>query len=442
MTTMNREVMSLSDTVWLRLEDPRDPVDIVALVLLDAVPETSSIERLVVTRLLDRYPRFRQRAVEPSGGIGRPRWETDPGFTLERHVRRVLSEGRSLPALIEDVTNRPWDFDHPPWQLEVVHGLDAGGAIIARLHHCIADGFALGRVMLSLCDGNFSSEPPPAKTSAPVGLRGAVREARRAAAAAAHLLFLPFDRASPLRGELSGRRHVAWSRAIPIERIKRIGAPFGATVNDLLLGAMTGALRRFLLLRGDPADDVRAIVPINLRPAHWIEEMEPVLGNRFGLVYLDLPTRARDPRERLELLEKRMQAIKASADPMVSWGVLTGIGALPSRLEHVATDIFGRKASVVATNVPGPRRRLSLAGCGVTDLVFWVPHPAHLGIGISIISYAGTVRVGVRADVALVADPTTITGAFEDELDALEQAANASAEGARGAGSARESCAG
>jgi diacylglycerol O-acyltransferase len=215
-------------------------------------------------------------------------------------------------------------------------------------------------------------------------------------------------------------KRAAWSEPIPLAEVRAAGARAGCTINDVLVAAAAGALRRYLGTRGDEVDgldglDLRAAVPVNLRPADQAHR----LGNRFGLVFLSLPLGVADPRERLAEVKRRMDELKSSLQPVVAFGALAGIGLLPTRLQPLPVQFFGSKASLVLTNVPGPRERLHLAGEPVRRAMFWVPQSGRLGLGISILSYAGEVLVGVAADAGLIPDPQVIVDAFHTEIEAL-----------------------
>jgi hypothetical protein len=161
--------------------------------------------------------------------------------------------------------------------------------------------------------------------------------------------------------------------------------------------------------------DIRAVVPVNLRPESDVVK----LGNRFGLVFLALPVGIADRRQRLRELKRRMDAIKASSEPMVIYGLLNAVGLTGPRIESVALQLFGSKATAVMTNVPGPREELYLAGKAMRSMMFWVPQSARLGLGVSILSYAGQVRLGVATDSGLVPDPESIIEAFQSEMSAM-----------------------
>jgi WS/DGAT/MGAT family acyltransferase len=233
-----------------------------------------------------------------------------------------------------------------------------------------------------------------------------------------HILLLPFDPPSRLRGRPSGERRVAWSRKMALAPVKRMAASRHATINDVLVGALASAFRRYLLSHGDEPVPVRAIVPVNLRPPRAPgDSLLDEHHNWFGLVFLDLPIDDPDRESRLSKLRREMNRIKASKEAVVSLAVLEVLGRSPAIVEHLADEVFARKASLVITNVPGPRSKLRLAGRRLQDMVFWAPHPCGLGCGASILSYAGLVRVGIRSDAAVVPDPELIAHYFEQELE-------------------------
>jgi diacylglycerol O-acyltransferase len=238
------------------------------------------------------------------------------------------------------------------------------------------------------------------------------------------MAILPLARPTVLGRPLTGERRAAWSRALPLRALRDVARARGATVNDVLVASLSGALRGHLAERGEDVDrfDLRALVPVNLRP-HLPPALGGELGNVFGLVFLSLPVHAASARDRLALVAARMAELKRSPDAIVSYAVLQLIGHLPGPLEWLVTEFFSRKASLVVTNVPGPREPLHLAGHLIRRIAFCVPHPAALGLGVSIMSYAGEVRVGARADVGVIPDPHDLVARIGPELAALEDVA-------------------
>lgn len=439
------EPLTATDAAWFRMEERRNPVDIGSLMLFDGELSEQRLRAVISERLLV-HPRFSQRVVDTRLGLTPPHWEDEPGFSLDRHLHRAaLPAGAGLAelqAFVGAVMSEPMDMTRSPWLLYLVDGLERGTALVSRIHHCMGDGFALMQILLSLADsddsGSQAATHEAPKPPTPSGSREASEMAHHriaslshlagdAVRALGHLLLLPFDPQSSLRAPLGGTRRVAWSEGIALSRVKAIGRSRGATVNDVLLTAVTGGLRRYLADRGDPVDDLtlRAIVPVNLRPPDQPIDLEH--GNWFGLLFVELPVHEKSAGARARALEATIDRIKRSQEGIVSLGVLNAMGRAPAAVEHVLDDVFARKGSLVVTNVPGPRKRLTLAGSRLDDMMFWAPHSGGLGLGVSILSYAGTIRIGIRSDAAVVPDPGVLARSVEREIDRLEAGTQAGA---------------
>jgi hypothetical protein len=169
------------------------------------------------------------------------------------------------------------------------------------------------------------------------------------------------------------------------------------------------------------------MVPVDLRPPERIGQ----LGNEFGLVLLELAvTEARADR-RLALTKARMDALKSSPEPLATKALLNLLGRGPKLLEDVSNDLFGRKASVVMTNVVGPSEVLYLAGVPIDRILPWAPHPGRqLGMAVSILSYRGSASLTVIGDARLVPDPERITADFAREFGKLLKGATTPSAGA------------
>ena len=189
----------------------------------------------------------------------------------------------------------------------------------------------------------------------------------------------------------------------------------------MLVSAVTGALADHLRASGDVPDEVHALVPFNLRPLD--EPLPRELGNRFGLVLLGLPVGVADPVLRTIEVKRRMDAIKGSHEGAFAFGILGLMGRTPVQLEQRLLDYFTAKGSMVLTNVPGPRKRLSLAGTPLSGVLVWAPCSGSVGMSVSVFSYAGKVTVGFLTDAGLVSDPQALADGFRDELLALARAA-------------------
>jgi WS/DGAT/MGAT family acyltransferase len=187
-------------------------------------------------------------------------------------------------------------------------------------------------------------------------------------------------------------------------------------VNDVLVAVVAGALRRFLVEHREQPRDVRAIVPINLRTSTRLTD----LGNDFGLVVVSLPLAISDPVARLEEAKRRMDVLKSSPLTIATPDLLRSTSVMPRFIEQRGAAFFGKKTSLVLTNVPGPREPLRLLGIPIERVVFWVPQAARVCIGISILSYAGDVTLGVMCDSAIIREPQHIADELEREIDLLD----------------------
>ena len=441
--------MSSVDAAWLGMEDPTNLMMVTGVLALDGRADVKKL-RTVLDRRLAPFGRFHQKVVRPRSRANMPHWQDDAKFDIANHVSHIALPApgdRALGELVSELMSTPLDFSKPLWHVHVVDGYETGSVVVARIHHCLADGIALVRVILSLTDSSADAGPPRRRTEhAPAGspldwlpaaiargvgagqelvanpdrVAGLARLGVEGAYRLGRLVMLPPDPPTAFKGPLGRRKRAAWSRPLPLEDFKSIGKAFGATVNDVLVGAAAGALRRYLERRGEPTDGlaIRASVPVNLRP---LEDAHH-LGNSFGLVFLSLPVGVVDPVRRLRLIKKEMDELKRSPEALVAYGVLSVMGVAPVEIEQLGLRFFGSKATTVLTNVPGPREPLYLAGRKLERVMFWVPQSGRLGLGISILSYAGTVMMGVASDEGLVPDPERIVEAFAREMESMKAA--------------------
>ena len=457
---MSAKRMNYADAAWLRMDRPTNLMVVNSVLWFDEPLDIERAREILRVRLVERFPRFHQRIVEPRLGIGVPSWEDDPNFDLDRHIHHIAlpapGDKAALEALVSDLTVTPLDRSKPLWDTYLVDGYGDGVAMISRMHHCIADGIALSRLLLSLTDAQPEAgiAPPQdgaarrsrvASIAAPVKAGAGLAEAglhesfeilahpaseltalaargSAEARALAKLLLTGSDAKTVFRGELGVARKVIWSEPMPLEKIKAIGHATGTTVNDVLIAAMTGALHRYLSGRRSVVKEIRTMVPFNLRPLE--EPLPRELGNRFGLVYLTLPVGIATPASRLADVHRRMEAIKHSPEAVLSYGILEVIGLTPPQIEQRLLDVFAQKVTAVMTNVPGPREPLYFAGTKLAGVVGWVPAAGSIGMGMSIFSYNGGVTVGFQVDAGLVPDPETIIADYEREVTALQRLAS------------------
>lgn len=388
----------------------------------------------------------------------------------------------TLQAYLEDQIHRPFDRLHPLWEYHFIDGYRSGAAIMSRFHHALADGAALTEVLLSTTDdtpdGDLPEpqrrrrpEPEPehlaARPTAPEAagrvtqgnlpipasaLLGAATwmagQASSAARGALHLLsslphladprtivdvltltqqtgyvtgklLLAGNPPSPLSGNPGPIKRVVWSAAHPLDEIKNAGRLAGATVNDVLVTAVSDAFARYLRNHGADPVDLVTMIPVNLRKPG--EPLPRELGNKFALVFLRLPSGGHAPLERLSLAKQRMDDIKRSPEAVITFGMITAIGRTKPDIERVLVDFFSNKAIGVTTNVPGPPERRYMGGAPMAGVLGWVPGSGRQGVGVCIFTYDGTVRVGFKVDAGIVPDPEKLVHAFDESISNLLQ---------------------
>ena len=451
---IRRSPMSRVDTAWLRMERPTNLMMISGVMMFETPLDIKTLRKVIETKFLS-YPRFRQKVIDtPTGAF----WQDDQDFDIDWHIRLTALPGRAgkkeLERLTSQMASTPLDKTKPLWQFHLVEKFGGGSAMITRIHHCYADGMALVQVILSMTEMGEDTKRKAAlakrwlkkEEHAPVAKRvGAIdrymqlggkmlekgmdfyRDPTLAAMLASEgvdiakevgmALALPDDPETVLKGRLGVSKRVAWAEKLDLDEVKSVSRALCCTVNDLLLASATGALRSYMLERGEHLDGItlRATVPVNLRPLEHAKQ----LGNHFGLVFLELPVGEANPMRRLERVAACMKVLRKSRQAVATYGALAAVGMAPPPLQAFALEMFSRKASAVATNVPGPQMPLYLGGRKITDMMFWVPQTGSIGLGISILSYNGAVHFGLMADAKLMPDPDSVIRRFRPEFEKL-----------------------
>jgi diacylglycerol O-acyltransferase / wax synthase len=233
-----------------------------------------------------------------------------------------------------------------------------------------------------------------------------------------YLATMPSDTPTRLKGKTGTVKCVAWSEPLDLTRVKDVGYVLGCSVNDVLLASVAGAIRSYLIGKGDTVSEnasLRAFVPVNLRP----KGKEYKLGNHFGLVGLELPIGEANPIARVFEVRSRMNGLKNGYQAAVSMALLGILGYVPKAVQKQALGILSDKGTAVMTNVPGPANPLYLAGSKISQNMFWVPQSGNVGVGVSILSYAGGVQFGLITDRKLCPDPEAIISNFAVEFNKL-----------------------
>lgn len=441
MTTGTRRTMGGADAMWLHADRPNHLMVIDGVMWTEQPLDWARLRQTIQERLVDVYPVFHQRPTAPAHPWALPGWEDDPDFSLSRHLHHATLRrpggDKQLRAFLEKKVSRPLDRGRPLWEAWLIDGYGEGSVLFSRLHHAMADGMALAEVMLTLTDPSPEGHDPRRESSTPPDgvlaplvstATGLLRSAislptvpltALKSIAVTHKLLLSVLPPTLLSNEPGVDKLLTWSHPQPLAEVKAIGAETGSTVNDVLIAALSGALARYLATFGESADHLTTMVPVNIRPPD--QPLPRELGNKFALVMLHLPTSPMTARQRLDEVHRRMASIKHSPETLITSAVAEGIGHLHA-IDKPLVDFFAGKAIGVTTNVMGPKEPRYLAGAEVTGVLGWVPGSGGQTLGVCIISYADTVRIGFKVDAATVPEPEQLIAFFEAELDSLRVA--------------------
>ena len=464
-----REPFSNFDAFLLHIETPTNLMVVTGLLFFDQPIDIIELKRIIQERLL-KFERFQRRVVNTGLILKSPKWEFDPTFNINAHVQKVglpsPGDESALKDLVNDLMVVPMDMTKSPWRLYLVENYGEGSVMVARFHHTLADGLSLVNVFTSLGDQATSSPEdgppvytrgkaaslmgrlivPPLKLTSkvlsltewalkqglemidnPDYIKDTLMEATGNALMLSKYMIGKSDPQTSLRGKCGIAKNGTWSAPIPLQEVKSLGRELGGTVNDVMLAAVAGGLRRYLEANGEKIDflDMRAVVPVNLRNNGDFENM----GNQVGMVLIPLPVGQQDPLDRYQTVKMRMDDLKQSGEFDIIFNLLNTALFKSKLLATAMVGVLTPKASLLVTNVPGPQRQITLTGRKIRHPVFWIPLPKGWGLGISILSYAGEITLGVAVDTSLIPDPNQILEGIEVELEAMHEWAANHAEG-------------
>ena len=454
--TVHYERLSGLDASFLALESRETHMNVGAVAVFGPGQYSSEdgvdidVLRGIIAARLDQIPRYKQRlATIPIEG--QPVWVDDEHFDLGVHVRHVAlphpGTSEQLKSLAGVIFSQPLDRGRPLWEMNIVEGLEGGGfALISKIHHCMIDGMSgidLMAVILDFTPDVQLVEPKPwSPRPAPNGTELAVRElsrsissivanitdisrvreeigdltgdwAHKVRAAMASLSsgwLTPTDR-SPLNGDIGPTRTFDWT-SLPLDGVKQIKNTHGVTVNDAMLGIVTGAVRSYLLDEGglseiDVAEtEFRIMAPVSVRS----DSQSGSPGNEVAMWLLTLPIAERDPAKRIriindetKMLKETDQALGASTLVSVSTGAPATLVSLAARLGSRA-----RPFNMTITNVPGPQFPLYMGGSRMLATYPLVPLWRSHGAGVAMFSISGSIDIGINMAPSVISDPTAL----------------------------------
>ncbi|HTZ43359.1 MAG TPA: phosphatase PAP2 family protein [Jatrophihabitans sp.] len=417
--------VAAADEFFLQVETPtvQQPVGGVALLDLTRADGPVDLARLrrVVRGRIGRMPRFQQRLAGPSRWW-HARW-VPAAAVIDEHVLEYRLPGGGRPALAEFVsrlTEQQLDRDRPPWRLWFVPEVAPGqAAVVAVMHHAVADGLGVVDILRQL----FDPELPAPELAGPAVPS---RPARLALAATGigQLARDGFADRLPYTGRLTGERTFRCART-PLAPVLDLARRTGTRVTDVLLAATGEALAR-LECQGLAGTALRAAVPVTTRlpaPAGTGRAAQP--GNLTAALRLDVPLAAMDPLDRLRAVHAAAAPRRRSPRPLGAAAVIRLLGLLPPVLHRpAARSVYrGRHFGAIVSNMPGPSVPLSLAGAPIQDVYPILPLAERVPLGVGALGWAGQFCVSVTADAVRLPAAGSLAERIVEAIEAMQAAA-------------------
>jgi WS/DGAT/MGAT family acyltransferase len=459
------------DAGFLYMETPTQHMHTLKISILDpsTVPGGYRFEQVkeVLAERLHLLPPFRRRLVEVPFNVHHPVWIEDPDFDLDYHVRRVALPApggqEELDELISQIASHQLDRRHSLWEVWVVEGLEHGHiGFVAKIHHCLADGVKAAELLVNVFDGGpeAAAPSPPDRPWQPDPVPSGMRLLGQAIVALVRsLLLLPELLGRTLRGFRAvarRRRSGAVSPPLPfsapstafntaltphrlfvttslsLDDVKAVKSALDATVNDVVLAACAGALRRYFEDHGrSPDRPLIAGVPVSTRT-----QEKGRLANSVSNLFATVPVHLDDPVARVAAIHEVMKGAKEQlnllgAEMLADWSELT-----PPRPYAAMNRVYSRMRlaerhrppiNLIISNVPGPTQPLFVAGAQLLSIYSMGPILENIGLNITVWSYLDQMNFGIVACRETMPDLRNLAGHLHDALAELKKAAEAQA---------------
>jgi WS/DGAT/MGAT family acyltransferase len=453
--------LSPLDVSFLYMETPTTAMHVGGVATFEPPEEGFDYDRLVdlISERIALVPRYRQKVRWIPGRLANPVWVDDADFDVTYHVRRSAlpkpGSDAQLRELVGRLMGRRLDRGRPLWEIYLVEGL-AGGrvGVITKTHHAMVDGVAavdIGTVILDVTpeprevpEDEWRPSRPPGPASLVVGAltdyvkrptqaldtaRSAVFDVRATAEkvsgvasgvlASAVTIARPAPD-SPLNVRIGEQRRFGMA-ATDLDDYKLVRKAHGGTVNDVVLATVAGALRAWLLTRGEAVTRstvIRAMVPVSVR-----SEAQTGPGNRISSYFVDLPVGEGDAVMRLHQVSFAMRGHKDSGQSVGAEALVQMSGFAPPTIHslgaRVASSMTRRLFNLVVTNVPGPQFPLYAAGARMLTMYPVVPLAKGQALSVGLTSYDGGVYFGLNADRDAMPDVDVLATLLEESLAEL-----------------------
>ncbi len=447
---MSTPRLSALDASFLAVETPTAHMHVgwVAMFSAPAHAELPSFQEVRdhIELRMTHAPRYRQKLASVPLGLHSPEWTDDQSFSIDRHVYWAPGP---LDDLVDEVMSIPLRRDRPLWEMWVCEGIDKRGfAIVGKTHHCMVDGLAAIELASLLLDpttepttyeaDSWEATPEPGSeqllargirdlvgqqldllrlplrvASAPVP---AVRQSTAGAMRVTRALtgLLRTAPASVLNPKLSPLRRLACTQR-PLADLRTIKRAYGTTINDVILAAVAGGIRSYLLRRGEDAGALKVMVPVNVRSE------DDVLGNHISFVFPELPVNDPDPIGRLYQVHASMDRCKRDGEPEGADLVLKAAARAPVTVQQALSRLIAsaRTFNLVVSNIPGPTVPMYMLGCPLKAVYPMVPLADHHAVSVGMTTIHDQACFGVYADREALPDVNALAHDIDDAVTEL-----------------------
>ncbi len=447
------EMSHFEGVMWRLDVNPHMRSTMTGVEILDHAPDWQRL-RAAHERLTASIPRFRQRVVEPLFGLGTPHWVDDPDFSLDYHLRRLRVPEPATPRqLLEQaqwIAMTPFDRARPPWEVILIEGLaDGRAAYVLKMHHALSDGHGMMQLLSQAHSHSAQPGPPveqPARQpAAPLPSTGAVlgrqvraglsrlpqqtrklvadvaqglqrpdaaREALRYVQSAARIL----GRKPAPKSPLIAGRSLSWhfdALDFPLDDFKAAAKRAGASLNDAYIAGIAGGFRRYHEQLGQPIAKLPIVFPVSVRTA-----ADGLGGNRFVGGQFDAPLDEPDPVACMKTVGAFVETLRAEPALDVLLRVMPIVGRLPTPLLGKMMSGVTAAQDVQATNVPGLRRPVYIAGARVTHFFGFGPLPGCAAM-FAMLSHDQRCCIGINTDAAAVREPDRLVECLRLSFDEI-----------------------
>jgi WS/DGAT/MGAT family acyltransferase len=449
-----------SDALFWYVEDATPELRplVAGLLMLDRRPDRERM-RASVERWVARMPRLRQRVVEAPLHLGLPEWEDDPAFELDYHAREVVlpapATERHLLEFAAAVFATPLDRMRPLWEAYLIEGLEGDrAACFLKVHHAVMDGVGSVAAFDALTQAHrwepvrvprhAPARPPsvPAirfarllrdvvgNTASGIGavLTGSVEAVRRPVEtieqigrAARGMRGMVSDLRAPAISDPLAQGSTGIGRrldavALSMSRLRNIKCALDATLNDVVLTVVSGAVGRYHDHRHVHVDELHCMVPMSLRA----KEDRSALGNHVGSINVALPVGEPDPLARLARIQSQTRAAKSDRRGAAYPLMMRAMASMPGFVYRLLAQSVTGRINLICTNVPGPAAPRYLAGAKVEAIYPFAPVAVGTPLSIALMSYGDVYGVGIDTDPAAIPDPELLHRYIAEAVDRLE----------------------